>query len=254
MFSHLSSSIKAPLKYADEACGWEHGAVKWGVANAPCTPVTRCCYSPAKFRTGSSVAAAFCWVAALQVRQCSCWLWASISWRARARSPQGSGNPKGSALCLAGVSQLAGHRLWVWELLPMSGDEQQPAVFFLGGAGDPSADAGRSAESRARNPSRRPTQPHGHRRHSAGVRALHVVVAARSAPTGCLAPLRGLCCPRGHRSGTAGPCSVTCPQAYSAAQTLRRLPSRGSSPSHHQTRFVGGSGLVRAFLVPRNSG
>lgn len=53
---------------------------------------------------------------------------------------------------------------------------------------------------------------------------------------------------------TARPCSVTCLQAYSAAQTLRRLPSRGSSRSHHQTRFVGGSGLVRASLVPRNSG
>lgn len=141
MFSHLSSSIKAPLKYADEACGWEHGAVKWGVANAPCTPVTRCCYSPAKFRTGSSVAAAFCWGGALQVRRWSCWLWASISWRAR--SLQGSGNPKGSAPCLAtgfapcAPCQSRRFLIWrvparrVWELLPTSGDEQQPAVFFF---------------------------------------------------------------------------------------------------------------------------
>lgn len=40
MLCHLSSSIRALLKYANEARSSEHRAVKWGVADARRTPVT----------------------------------------------------------------------------------------------------------------------------------------------------------------------------------------------------------------------
>lgn len=52
MFPHLSSSIKALLKYANDARREEHRAVKWGVADAPCTPVTGRCYLLSRFSVG----------------------------------------------------------------------------------------------------------------------------------------------------------------------------------------------------------
>lgn len=52
MFPHLSSSIKALLKYANEARRKEHRAVKWGVAEALRTPVTGQRYLLSRFSTG----------------------------------------------------------------------------------------------------------------------------------------------------------------------------------------------------------
>lgn len=52
MFPHLSSSIKALLKYANEARRKEHRAVKWGVAEALRTPVTGRCYLLSRFSIG----------------------------------------------------------------------------------------------------------------------------------------------------------------------------------------------------------